>query len=54
MYSEVVNGLGLSQSTLEVIIFFGIIIVIMGVLLVLYWKYLVMGTLAFACFAVIA
>ena len=54
MYSEVVNGLGFSQSAMEMIVFFGIIIAVIGVVLVLYWKYIIMGTLAVACVAVMA
>jgi hypothetical protein len=54
MYSEVINGLGLSQGTLEIIVFLGIIVAVIGVILVLYWKYIVMGALALGCVAVLA
>jgi hypothetical protein len=54
MYSEVLNGLGLSQSTMEIMVFVGIFVVVIGVVLVLYWKYIVMGALALGCVAVMA
>ena len=54
MYSEVVNNLGLSQSTMEIMVFVGIFVVVIGVVLVLYWKYIVMGALALGCVAVLA
>ena len=54
MYSEVVNNLGLSQSTMEIMVFVGIFVVVIGVVLVLYWKYIVMGALALGCVAVMA
>ena len=54
MYSEVVNGLGLSQNVLEALVIFGIFVAVIGVILVLYWKYIVMGLLALGCGAVMA
>jgi len=54
MYSEVINNLGLSQSTMESIVFIGIFVAVIGVILVLYWKYIVMGALALGCVAVLA
>jgi hypothetical protein len=54
MYSEFISGLGLSQNTMEMIVFVGIIIAVIGVVLVLYWKYIVMGALAVGCVAVMA
>jgi hypothetical protein len=54
MYSEVVERLGISQNTMEMIVFFGIIIAVIGVILVLYWKYIVIGALALGCVAVLA
>jgi len=54
MYSEVINGLGLSQSAMEMIVFVGIFVAVIGVILVLYWKYIIMGALAVGCVAVMA
>ena len=54
MYSEVINGLGLSQSAMEMIVFVGIFVAVVGVVLVLYWKYIIMGALAVGCVAVFA
>jgi hypothetical protein len=54
MYSEVVNGLGLSQNVLEALVIFGVFVAVIGVILVLYWKYIVMGLLALGCVAVMA
>lgn len=54
MYSEVLDRLGFTQNTMEMIVFVGIIIAVIGVVLVLYWKYIVMGALALGCVAVMA
>jgi len=54
MYSEVVDRLGLSQNTMETMVFIGIFIAVIGVILILYWKYIVMGALALGCVAVLA
>ena len=54
MYSEVVNGLGLSQNTLEVMVLIGLGIFICGVILVLFWKHIIVGALALSCVVVMA
>ena len=54
MYSDVVNGLGLSQNTLELIVLIAIGIFILGVILVLYWKHIIVGGLALSCLIVLA
>jgi len=54
MYSEVVNGLGLSQNTLEIMVLIGIGIFICGVILVLFWKHIIVGALALSCVVVMA
>ena len=54
MFSEVVNGLGLSQNVLEALVIVGIFVAVAGVILVLYWKYIIMGALALGCVAVMA
>jgi len=54
MYSEVVNGLGLSQNTLEIMVLIGIGIFICGVILVLFWKHIIVGALALGCVVVMA
>ena len=54
MYSEVVGSLGVSQGTMEAIVITGIIVAVVGVVLVLFWKYIIMGALAIGCVAVMA
>ena len=54
MYPDFVVSLGLSQHTLEMIVFFGIIIFILGAIIVLYWKHIVVGVLALSCLVVMA
>ena len=51
---EVIGGLNLSQNVLEALVIIGIFIAVAGVILVLYWKYIVMGALALGCVAVMA
>ena len=54
MYSDIINGLGFSQHTLETMILVSIGIFILGTILVLYWKYIMFGALALSCFVVLA
>lgn len=54
MYSEFIDRLGLSQNAMELLVLVGLIVVVIGVILVLYWKYIIMGTLAIGCVAVFA
>jgi hypothetical protein len=54
MYSDVINGLGFSQHTLEMMVLVALGIFICGVILVLYWKYIIIGALALTGFVVLA
>jgi hypothetical protein len=54
MYSEVINGLGFSQHTLEMMVLSAIGIIILGVILVLYWQQIIVGALALGCVVVLA
>jgi len=54
MYSAVVNGLGFSQHTLEMMVLSVIGIFILGVILVLYWQQIIVGALALGCVVVLA
>jgi hypothetical protein len=54
MYSEIVNGLGLSQNTLELMVLIALGIFICGVILVLFWKHIIVGALALSCLVVMA
>jgi len=54
MYSEVVNKLGFSQNSLEMMVFLAIGIFIFGVILILYWKHIIVGCLALGAVAVLA
>ena len=54
MYSEVVNKLGFSQNSLEMMVFLAIGIFIFGVILIIYWKHIIVGCLALGAVAVLA
>lgn len=54
MYSAVINGLGFSQHTLEMMVLAAIGIIILGVILVLYWQQIIVGALALSCVVVLA
>jgi hypothetical protein len=54
MYSDIINGLGFSQRTLETMILVMFFVFILGTILMLYWKYIMFGALAFSCFFVLA
>lgn len=54
MYPDFVGSLGFSQHTLEMIVFFGIIIFVLGAIIVLYWKHIVVGIVALSCLVVMA
>ena len=54
MYSDIANSLGLSQSTLEMMVLSMVGIFIFGAIIVMYWKYIVVGALVLSCVAVMA
>jgi hypothetical protein len=54
MYSEYISGLGLSQNVLELMVLVGIVVAVLGVVMVLFWKQIVVGSLAVFCVAVFA
>lgn len=54
MYSDIINGLGFSQHTLETMMLVMIFVFILGTILMLYWKYIMFGILAMSCFFVLA
>lgn len=51
---DLASMLGVSTSVLENIVIFGIIIAIVGLIFVLFWKFIVAGVLAIFCLVVIA
>jgi len=54
MYTEIMNTFGFSQSTLEMMVLVSVIVFVLGVILVLYWKFIVMGVIATTCVVVMA
>ena len=54
MYSELIKMMGLSQANLEVLILCGIAVAILGLVLVLYWKYILAGVGVLFCVIVMA
>jgi hypothetical protein len=54
MYSEYIGGLGISQNILELMVLVGIVVAVLGVVMVLFWKQIVVGSLAVFCVAVFA
>lgn len=54
MYTEIMNTFGFSQSTLEMMVLVAVIVFVLGVILVLYWKFIVMGVIATTCVVVMA
>ena len=54
MYPDYLGSLGFTQHTLELLVFFGIIIFVLGAVIVLYWKHIVFGALALSCLVVMA
>lgn len=54
MYSELIKMMGISQGNLEVLILCGIAVAILGLVLVLYWKYILAGVGVLFCVVVMA
>jgi hypothetical protein len=54
MYSEIVSATGISQSTMETLVLSIIAILVMGVILVLYWPFIIAGSAALFCVVVLA
>jgi hypothetical protein len=54
MYSEIVNVTGISQSTMETLVLSIIAILVLGVILVLYWPFIIAGSAALFCVVVLA
>ena len=54
MYSDIANSLGLTQGALETMVLSIVGIFIFGAIVVLYWKYIVVGALVLGCVAVMA
>ena len=54
MYSDIANNLGLSQNALEMMVLSIVGIFIFGAIIVMYWKYIVVGALVLGCVAVMA
>jgi hypothetical protein len=54
MYSEIVNDSGISQHTMEIMVFGGIGIFVLGVVFYLWWKQIMIGFLALVALVVLA
>ena len=54
MYSEFVNITGMSQNMLEVVILGLIAAAVLGVVLVVYWKFIIAGAAAIFCLVVLS
>lgn len=54
MYTEMTKMFGMSQSMLETIVLCGIAVAVLGVALVLFWKYILAGVGILFCFVVLA
>lgn len=54
MYNQIVNTLGISQNTLEVFVLSSIGVLILGLIFVMYWKYIVSGLVIVFCLMVFA
>lgn len=54
MYTEMTKMFGVSQSMLETIVLCGIAVAVLGVVLVLFWKYILAGVGVLFCFVVLA
>jgi|GEM_PF-4505248 len=51
---NILNTLTFNQSVMEVVVVVGLIAVVLGTILVLYWHYIVAGLAAFFCVVVLA
>jgi hypothetical protein len=54
MYSEIVNDSGISQHTMEMIVLGGIGIFVLGLVFFLWWKQIMIGSLALVAVVVLA
>jgi len=54
MYSEIVNDSGLSQHTLEMVVLGGIGVFVLGLVFYLWWKQIMIGSLALVALVVLA
>lgn len=54
MYSQIVNDSGLSQHTLEIVVLGGIGVFILGLVFFLWWKQIMIGSLALVALVVLA
>lgn len=54
MYSEIVNDSGLSQHTMEIIVLGGIGVFVLGLVFFLWWKQIMIGSLALVAVVVLA
>ena len=54
MYTEMTKMFGVSQSMLETIVLCGIAVAVLGVVLVLFWKFILAGVGVLFCFVVLA
>ena len=54
MYSEIVNDSGISQHAMEIMVFGGIGIFVLGVVFYLWWKQIMIGCLALVALVVLA
>jgi hypothetical protein len=54
MYSEIVNDSGISQHTMEIIVFGAIGVFVLGLVFFLWWKQIIIGAMALAAVVVLA
>ena len=54
MYTEMTKMFGVSQGMLETIVLCGIAVAVLGVVLVLFWKFILAGVGVLFCFVVLA
>lgn len=54
MYSELINATGISQSTMEGLVLSVLAIIVLGVILILYWPFVIAGAAALFCVVVLA
>jgi hypothetical protein len=54
MYSEMMKTLGFNQGTLEMMVIAAVVVVVLGVIFMLFWKFIVIGLAITAGFMVLA
>ena len=54
MYNQFIDSAGLSQTFLQSFVIVGIVVLVVGVVFVMFWKYIVMGCAALLCIVVLA